>query len=97
MRPHDILSRTFHKRFKLSVIEQFGTNDGLVRLDADGQHTYTTDDGLTGIVYALSLDDAGDLWAAGNGLSRYDRENDRWIGYRAHDEQAHNCVIGPAL
>lgn len=70
----------------------FGTTKGLVRLDADGQHTYTTADGLTGSVYALSLDDSGVLWAAGGGLSRYNREDDSWTGTYAHDDLAINYV-----
>ena len=71
----------------------FGTSNGLVRVGPDGgQRTYTTADGLTGIVYALFLDDRDTLWAAGNGLSRYDRENDRWWGYRAPEGLAYNYV-----
>ena len=39
---------------------------------------------------ALALDDDGILWAAGNGLNRYDRQSDSWISYRAHDDEQHN-------
>jgi ligand-binding sensor domain-containing protein len=68
-----------------------GSNYGLVRLAPDGeQHTYSTADGLTGDVKALRLDSAGVLWAAGEGLNQYDRENDRWQGYSAQNGLAHN-------
>ncbi|MBN1811906.1 MAG: PD40 domain-containing protein [Anaerolineae bacterium] len=71
----------------------FATTEGVVRVNPDGQRRrYTSKDGLTGTIYALALDDEGILWAAGNGLNRYDAENDRWLGYRLTDGLAHNNV-----
>jgi Tol biopolymer transport system component/frataxin-like iron-binding protein CyaY len=65
----------------------------VVRLDPDGQQrSYTAGDGLAGDVSALFLDDAGVLWAAGDGLNRYDRERDRWEGYRVPATLADNHV-----
>jgi Tol biopolymer transport system component/ligand-binding sensor domain-containing protein len=70
----------------------FGTDRGVVRRDAEGEHTYTVEDSITDDIRALHLDDAGVLWAAGNGLYRYDREHDQWQDFYTHDDQVYNHV-----
>lgn len=65
----------------------------LIRRNPDGElHIYTADDGLQSDITALALDGDGILWAAGNGLNRYDRETDSWTSYWAHDDEQHNHV-----